>query len=32
MDLSFNLQERIHSDYFRVYRVDDITGVELGAP
>ncbi len=30
MDLSFNLQERIHSDYFRVYRVDDITGVELG--
>jgi glycerol-3-phosphate dehydrogenase (NAD(P)+) len=30
MDLSFHLQEHIHSDYFRVYRVDDITGVELG--
>ena len=30
MDLSLNLQERIHSEYFRVYRVDDITGVELG--
>ncbi len=30
MDLSFNLQEHIHSEYFRVYRVDDITGVELG--
>jgi len=30
MDLSFNLQEEIHSEYFRVYRLDDITGVELG--
>ena len=30
MDFSFNLQEEIHSGYFRVYRSDDITGVELG--
>jgi len=30
MDLSFYLQQEIHSDFFRVYRSDDITGVELG--
>lgn len=30
MGLSFHLQQEIHSDYFRVYRSDDITGVELG--
>lgn len=30
MDLSFHFQQEIHSDYFRVYRSDDITGVELG--
>lgn len=30
MDFSFNLQEEIHSEFFRVYRLDDITGVELG--
>lgn len=30
MDFSFTMQQQIHSDYFRVYRVDDIIGVELG--
>lgn len=30
MDLSFHFQQEIHSDHFRVYRSDDITGVELG--
>lgn len=29
-DLSFYLQQNIHSELFRVYRSDDITGVELG--
>ena len=30
IDLSHALQQKIHSDYFRVYRIDDIIGVELG--
>ena len=30
MDLSLYFQQQIHSEYFRVYRSDDITGVELG--
>lgn len=30
IDLSHSLQEQIHSDYFRVYRIDDVVGVELG--
>lgn len=30
IDLSYALQQEIHSDYFRVYRIDDIVGVELG--
>jgi glycerol-3-phosphate dehydrogenase (NAD(P)+) len=30
IDFSHSLQREIHSDYFRVYRIDDITGVELG--
>mgnify|MGYP000966091635 FL=1 len=25
-----SLQQELHSDYFRVYRIDDIAGVELG--
>lgn len=27
---SHSLQQELHSDYFRVYRIDDIAGVELG--
>ncbi len=30
IDFSHALQQQIHSDYFRVYRIDDIIGVELG--
>lgn len=30
IDFSHSLQQEIHSDYFRVYRIDDIIGVELG--
>ncbi len=30
IDFSQALQQQIHSDYFRVYRIDDIIGVELG--
>lgn len=30
IDFSHSLQQQIHSDYFRVYRIDDIIGVELG--
>ncbi len=30
IDFSHALQQEIHSDYFRVYRIDDIIGVELG--
>ncbi|MHB8110313.1 MAG: NAD(P)H-dependent glycerol-3-phosphate dehydrogenase [Syntrophorhabdaceae bacterium] len=29
-DLSFTFQQQIHSHYFRIYRTDDIIGVELG--
>ncbi|MBP1750328.1 MAG: NAD-dependent glycerol-3-phosphate dehydrogenase domain protein [Deltaproteobacteria bacterium] len=30
IDFSHALQQKIHSNYFRVYRSDDIVGVELG--